>query len=369
MLNLMQHKLNKNIAHIALGIGPTSCVYNEHFLPVIDLNTRLIVFGGNKGYDHGDQIIYCHCSAVRFYRALISMMKLGYVFNVHFVHLSALMIFLSPFFTKIIKVRRRTVVTMHTSWPNYKCINKIYFLISCIFYTKIIFCSKTSYGSNPRWVKILIGKKYEIIENGLNISRLDRSKLSKSLYLNKNIFNGTNKNLVVSCGRLVKSKGFDIVIKAFGELCMKDTILVIVGDGPEIEDLKDMAIKLKSGKDIVFCGQMERDQLYKMLNFCNFYISASVVEGLPVALLEAMAARCFPILTDIPQHLDVVPRRNAEYFKKGSVESAANALKKALAYSEIHKSKILDENRFIAESKFAHEKMLEKYYKVYQKVN
>lgn len=372
MLKLKLRSLNKkkNIAHIALSIGPTSCVYNEHFLPVVHLGTKIIVFGEKDAVGHGEQIVYCKSSAVRFYRTLISIMKLGYIFNIHFVHLGALIFFLSPFFTKIIRVRRRTVVTMHTSWQNYKCINRIYYLISCIYFPKIIFCSKTSYGSNPNWVKVLIKNKYEIIENGLDINRLERAKFRGSMNLNQNIFNrNKNKKFIIACGRLVKSKCFDIVVNAFEELDVKDAILIVVGDGPEIEGLKYKARKSKARNSIIFFGLLERDRLYEIFNCCNFYMSASVVEGLPITLLEAMASNCFPILTDIPQHIDVVPRSNAEYFKKNNSKSAANALKRALAYPAIDLEKVINDNRHVAETKYSLDLMLYKYYRLYHKMD
>ena len=65
-----------------------------------------------------------------------------------------------------------------------------------------------------------------------------------------------------------------------------NTILVVTGRGPFYDELKEYAEKEGGGNDI-FVGDIKNP--YIPLSICNIYAHISLGEGLPIALLEAMA--------------------------------------------------------------------------------
>lgn len=94
----------------------------------------------------------------------------------------------------------------------------------------------------------------------------------------------------------------DVILNAFAILKEKNIPfhLTIVGDGPLLQNLKDLASKLGIGKNVVFSGRIENHLLPKYLNESNFYISMPTTEGVSGSLFEAMASGCYPIVTDLP---------------------------------------------------------------------
>jgi glycosyltransferase involved in cell wall biosynthesis len=50
------------------------------------------------------------------------------------------------------------------------------------------------------------------------------------------------------------------------------------------------------------------------LNSCKYFISSSESEGLPNSLLEALSMGLIPIVSSIPQHLEVLEEINAVYY-------------------------------------------------------
>ncbi len=86
---------------------------------------------------------------------------------------------------------------------------------------------------------------------------------------------------------------------------VRDVVLTLVGDGPLIEEHRRM-VREHGLEDIVrVLGQ--RSDVVRILNEeSDVYVTASRLEGLPCALLEAMATELPVIVSDIPEHLEVV---------------------------------------------------------------
>jgi len=98
--------------------------------------------------------------------------------------------------------------------------------------------------------------------------------------------------------RLKKAKCHDVLLRAFRGVINEypDTILAIVGDGPLEASLKDMAQKLGLDQNVIFTGRVEYHEVAKAMRAFNCFVHPSFREGLPVAVLEAMASS-LPIIT------------------------------------------------------------------------
>ncbi len=94
--------------------------------------------------------------------------------------------------------------------------------------------------------------------------------------------------LVIAVGRLVRAKGFDILLKAFSRVVQKlDARLIIVGDGPEREPLERLARDLVLETRVSFAGFQRNPHAY--MSRADVFVLSSRHEGLPVVLLEAIA--------------------------------------------------------------------------------
>jgi glycosyltransferase involved in cell wall biosynthesis len=86
-------------------------------------------------------------------------------------------------------------------------------------------------------------------------------------------------------------KGTSILLNALGELRQRGTPvrLRIVGSGTLMADLQRQARDLNVLADVEFLGQLDRDGVRKALDSADLFVHPSLTEGLPRALLEAMA--------------------------------------------------------------------------------
>jgi L-malate glycosyltransferase len=91
-------------------------------------------------------------------------------------------------------------------------------------------------------------------------------------------------------GRLVQQKGVDTLLLALARLGRTDYSCLIAGDGPERGKLENLCSSLGLQEQVLFLG--ERSDMNKLLRSVDFLIVPSRYEGMPLIVLEAMAAGC-----------------------------------------------------------------------------
>lgn len=100
------------------------------------------------------------------------------------------------------------------------------------------------------------------------------------------------KNIYVVAGRMLPSKGFDKSINIISRV--KQGILLIAGEGPELEKLKDLAAQSRVEERVHFMGFLNQAQLIKEMEKASYFLMLSSKPGerLPNVVKEAMYAGC-----------------------------------------------------------------------------
>jgi len=150
----------------------------------------------------------------------------------------------------------------------------------------------------------------------------------------------TTSEYIVFLGRLVPEKGLHVLVEAYKQLDTK-LGLVIVGGGTHTDqyehDLKRLAL---GDPRIAFTGPLYGAEKVAVLRGAKLFVLPSSLEGMPIALLEAMICGVPCVVSDIPEHLDIIAtgsRQLAYSFECGRPDSLANVLREALANGEYTK--------------------------------
>lgn len=97
-------------------------------------------------------------------------------------------------------------------------------------------------------------------------------------------------------GRIVHQKGLDLLLQALSQLGDRNWQLDFVGDGPRVEKLTQLAAQLGLADRVNFRGWLSRAELPSALSAANLFVYPSRHEGMPNAVLEAMASG-LPVLS------------------------------------------------------------------------
>ncbi|HET6249238.1 MAG TPA: glycosyltransferase family 4 protein [Tepidisphaeraceae bacterium] len=93
-------------------------------------------------------------------------------------------------------------------------------------------------------------------------------------------------------GRLAGVKGLPVLLDAIAQLSQEryDLILNVAGDGPDRAAIESRAADLKLSDRVRFLGYQSQSQVRELLAQTDVFAMASFAEGVPVVLMEAMAA-------------------------------------------------------------------------------
>lgn len=107
---------------------------------------------------------------------------------------------------------------------------------------------------------------------------------------------------IVHFGRVRKYKAIDVVIKAFAQIREKlaHTKLIVIGDGPELDNLKGLAARLGLGESVEFTGRVETEKMVEILNRSHLFMNASPKEGWGLTVVEANACGVPVVGSDRP---------------------------------------------------------------------
>ena len=107
---------------------------------------------------------------------------------------------------------------------------------------------------------------------------------------------GSQSPTVLSIARLTRQKRLDRLIGAFAEVQSKNARLLILGEGEDREALATLVHELGLSGRIDMPGYLPNVTL--ALHEANLFVLTSDYEGLPAAVIEAMAANCPVLSTD-----------------------------------------------------------------------
>ena len=153
-----------------------------------------------------------------------------------------------------------------------------------------------------------------------------------------------NSTVLISIGELSKRKNHQVIIKALSKIKSDKLHYIICGQGKLRDKLLSLCARLKVENRVMFLGY--RNDTVDLLHMSDIFVFPSLQEGLPVALMEAMAAGLPCVASKIRGNVDLLEHEkggllcdanNDEY--SGAIE---NILKNCDNMGEYNKKAIMD---------------------------
>lgn len=137
---------------------------------------------------------------------------------------------------------------------------------------------------------------------------------------------------LLTVGRMASIKGYPLLLRACRKLSERGMSwsLDMVGDGPMLSRLKELAADLGIQSSVCFHGAVGQDEIQRCYERCNVMVISSFMEGIPVVLMEAMVKGLAVVSTDVGGIRElVVPDSTGWLVGPGSVEALCEGLSNA----------------------------------------
>lgn len=118
-----------------------------------------------------------------------------------------------------------------------------------------------------------------------------RERKNKGGWIREKYNIGSNEKILLFVGRLGQEKNVSFLIRALRKIIdsLPDIRLIMVGDGPERNNLLNLANKLSLADRVVFTGKQEPDKVIEFYLAADLFVFPSVTETQGLVILEAMA--------------------------------------------------------------------------------
>lgn len=133
-----------------------------------------------------------------------------------------------------------------------------------------------------------------------------------------------DKKIVLSVCELSKRKNCQVALEAFAMADRDDAVLVFCGIGEQLDMLTEMAVSMGISDKVVFAGF--REDIIRIIKASDVFVFSTKQEGLPAALMQAMACGLPVMCSRIRGNVDLIEHKkqgfmcshsNVEYFAKG----------------------------------------------------
>jgi glycosyltransferase involved in cell wall biosynthesis len=341
-----------SILHIILALTPTNGQYNEHCLPMMDRRELAICtyFRSVWGITPPSAITLFEGDGTlrgffRTLRAALEAKKYD-VIHVHTPHAGCLLpaaLLLNGWYRRL---KPCTVHTIQNSFQSFKLRHKLMFIPGFALNERLVFCSRVSYESFPGFFKWLGGDRTDVVQNAVDLERIDR--------VAEVVRAGHNDHFTVATVGLIKIKNPFSVLDAFRLCDDPGSELVFMGDGHLRPLVAQEAEKAGLRERVQLTGMIERDSVFEQFVQSDLFVSASYGEGLPVAVLEAMACQRPVILSDIPPHREIAEGVGfVPLFEPDDVEGLAREMKRFMEMPVSERTEIGQRCRQLVEERFS----------------
>jgi len=354
-----------SILHIILVLKPTNGQYNEHCLPLMDKRDITICTFFKSDITPPSAItLFDGDNTIRgFFRAArAALMKREYdIIHVHTPHAGVLLLLALFMFGMYKKLIPSTVHTVQNSYENFKFRNKLLFIPSFIFFRQMVFCSHASYESFPGFYKWLAADRMHVVQNGVDLNRIDHIAKSKPAV--------HNEHFTIATVGLIKIKNPTTVLDATYQYNNQDTKLTFLGEGSLRPVLMQTVERLGLQQKVQLTGMIARDKVFEYFTRADLFVSASWGEGLPVAVMEAMACGRPVVLSDIPPHREIAEGVDfIPLLKPDDVTGFAKEIKKFREMSPSERAVIGQKCRKLIEDRFSLPIMHAGYQEIYAQI-
>lgn len=251
----------------------------------------------------------------------------------------------------------KTILIEHTPFDRHRFSDTIYFLLSLLFFDKIVLLTKTEYSlAEKKFGRFFNSLKIEILPNGIDVKKFSPGKKPRNA-----------ETIISTHCRITDQKDLPTLLKGFALFLDRNQgvyRLKIAGDGVFLNDLKKLSESLGISEYVEFTGFLNEEEIIKLLRNTDIYINTSKQEAMSTSIMQAMSCGLPCIVSNIASNLELVDdKKNGLVFKLSAHIDLADKIQ-LITDDPLLAAELSSAARKTAELRFSNRQMIDRYVKL-----
>jgi len=189
-----------------------------------------------------------------------------------------------------------------------------------------------------------VGKPYDVLPTGIPDDVCKFEKKHQAIFFNRmhNLLPYVQKkHILLYVGRIAREKNLEFLIDMLGEVrkTVNDAVLLFVGDGPAMKELKKYAKTKPYSWNICFAGYRSRDELAYFYNFADLFVFSSLTDTQGLVTVEAMMSGLPVVAIGEMGTKDVMQGDNGGFMVKNDINEFSNRVCELLNDKDLYNKK------------------------------
>ena len=150
-----------------------------------------------------------------------------------------------------------------------------------------------------------VDRYINVISTGIDVDKFEIDEMVKKdqKYLHKKFGIDDDTKVIMYVGALSQEKNIDLLVNSYKKFLDSNvnnhkTVLLIVGEGEQLEPLTNLVKQLGIEDKVLFGGKVNHDKIKSYYDFAYIFVTASTSETQSISTMEAMTCRCLVLVKD-----------------------------------------------------------------------
>lgn len=200
----------------------------------------------------------------------------------------------------------------------------------------LIGCNATAIAANSRqgcdyWHRKGFQRRLAVIRNGIPLEEIRHAQPCTILPLGSGLALSSEQKLIMFAGRYGEEKNLEVLLDSLSQVLgrCEEVVAVLFGVGPKLEEIKSIRATLPDRDRLHILDYT--NNLWGYMKRAELFVSLSLFEGSPNVVLEAAASGCALVLSDIPEHREIVDDESAKLVPAKDSRAVAEAILQLLS--------------------------------------
>jgi glycosyltransferase involved in cell wall biosynthesis len=183
-----------------------------------------------------------------------------------------------------------------------------------------------------------IKNRIEVIPNAIHLISFKEDNELKRTEIKIKYNLKEDDKIILFVGRVALEKSIDKIIKALAIIKKRNSgkeKLLIVGNGPAMDELKQLTRTLKVEEDVIFAGTVNYEEIQHYYKMAYVFTIASTTETFGIVTIEALASGVPVVAIKAPGSVDILTNGLDGLLADDDVEKFANALERIIKEPEL----------------------------------